>query len=115
MGAVRGAGYLEGRADTIKVLESQGFCTLHINEVTEFLGRLLNGYTKPVVCFANQDWTAAANFTHRTNLKFCHLMDDASLNKADSQVSLEDLENMVKQKLSQMIFQSPEDIDITNQ
>ncbi|XP_070582137.1 probable polyketide synthase 1 [Ptychodera flava] len=113
MGAVRGAGHLESRPETAKVLESQGCSTLHINEIMELLGSLLNGYSKPVVCFAYQDWTTTAKFTHRTNLKFRHLMDDASLNKADCQLSLEDLESMVKQKLGQMICQSPEDIDIT--
>ncbi|XP_070532355.1 probable polyketide synthase 1 [Ptychodera flava] len=113
MGAVRGAGYLEGKAETTMVLESQGFSTLHINEIMEMLGKLLHGSNRPVVCFANQDWAAADNFTHQTCLKFKHLVDEASANKADCQLSLEDLEKVVKQKLGQMLCQSPEDIDIS--
>ncbi|XP_070582058.1 uncharacterized protein [Ptychodera flava] len=113
LGALRGAGHLESRPETTKILESQGTATLHINELLETLGNLLTCYNKPVVCFAYQDWKATSNFTHRTNLKFRHLIDDTCLNKTDCQLSIEDLEDMVKQKLGQMICQSPEDIDIT--
>ncbi|XP_070532346.1 probable polyketide synthase 1 [Ptychodera flava] len=113
MGAVRGAGYLEGRAETTKVLEAQGFSTLHIEEVMEMLGKLLHRSNNPVVCLANQDWAATSQFTHRTSLKFKHLADEANVNKGDCQLSLEDLENVVRQKLGQMLCQAADDIDIS--
>ncbi|XP_077986126.1 putative polyketide synthase 1 [Glandiceps talaboti] len=113
MGAVRGAGYLEGRADTTRVIADQGFATLHVNEIMDMMATLLRCCDKPVVCFANQDWAATARFTHKTSLKFRHLVDENSANKGDCQLSLEDLENIVKKKLGQMICQAPEDIDIS--
>ncbi|XP_077986958.1 putative polyketide synthase 1 [Glandiceps talaboti] len=113
MGAIRGAGYLEGKADTMKVVKAQGTDTLHINEVMNMMGILLRCCDKPVVCFANQDWATTARFTHKTSLKFRHLQDDRIANKGDCQLSIEDLEYVVKQKLGQMICQAPEEIDIS--
>ena len=55
LGPVRGAGYLESNADVVKTLEMKGNLTLHVDEVLQVLGQLLQATDAPaVLCLANQ-------------------------------------------------------------
>ena len=51
---VRGAGYLEDKEDTVKVLAMKGNLQIHVDEFLHVLGRLLQQPQHPVVCLANQ-------------------------------------------------------------
>ena len=55
LGAVRGAGYLESNSDVVKTLGMKGNMTLHIDEVLQVVGQLLQAKDSPaVLCLANQ-------------------------------------------------------------
>ena len=51
---VKGAGYLENKDDTVKVLAMKGNLQIHVEEFLDVLGRLLAQKELSVVCLANQ-------------------------------------------------------------
>ena len=60
---VKGAGYLEDKDDTVKVLAMKGNLQIHVEEFLDVLGRLLAQKELPVVCLANQVSKYYATFT----------------------------------------------------
>ena len=51
---VKGAGYLEDKVDTVKVMAMKGNLQVHVEDFLDVLGKLLGQTELPVVCLTNQ-------------------------------------------------------------
>ncbi|XP_071805669.1 uncharacterized protein [Asterias amurensis] len=111
---VKGAGYLEDKGQTVKVLAMKGCYQLHVDEFLQVLGQLLSNRDLPVVTFANQDWGITQTTCHKSMLKFHHL---ATRSKATSSkgeaphLEIEDLETTIKSKMAELLCMSEDAID----
>ncbi len=113
LGPVRGAGYLESNSDVVKTLGMKGNLTLHIDEVLQVVGQLLQARDSPaVLCLANQDWDATLRHCHNDSLKFRHLTLGRQVAQTDCDLSQEDLEDRVRQKMGQLLCVEPGSIDL---
>ncbi|XP_071793296.1 probable polyketide synthase 1 isoform X1 [Asterias amurensis] len=113
LGPVRGAGYLESNSDVVKTLGMKGNMTLHIDEVLQVVGQILQAKDSPaVLCLANQDWDATLRHCHNDSLKFRHLTLGRQVAQTDCDLSQEDLEDRVRQKMGQLLCVEPGSIDL---
>ena len=67
---VKGAGYLEDKEETVKVLAMKGNLQIHVEEFLDILGRLLDQKELSVVCLANQVSYHALNILVTLIIKF---------------------------------------------
>ncbi|XP_071948025.1 uncharacterized protein [Antedon mediterranea] len=113
IGPVRGAGFLENRAEVTHSLALKGHHSLHIDEYLEVFGSLFQSTSSPaVVCLANQDWGATQMFSYKENMKYKHMAASDNISKTDCTLSLEDVEQRVKQKLGALLCVDAGTIDI---
>ncbi|XP_038076091.1 hybrid PKS-NRPS synthetase pynA-like [Patiria miniata] len=113
---VRGAGYLEDKGQTVKVLAMKGCYQLHVDEFLQVVGQLLPRRDLPVVTFANQDWGITQTTCHRSLLKFHHLAtrSKATATKGETpHMELADMETSIKSKMGELLCMSEEAIDIS--
>ncbi|XP_022090003.1 highly reducing polyketide synthase azaB-like [Acanthaster planci] len=112
---VRGAGYLEDKGQTVKVLAMKGNHQLYVDEFLAVLSHLLPHRDLPCVCLANQDWGATQQFCHKNMLKFHHLAAHNSKSSGGEARCLDaaDLEASVKSKMAELLCMPEESIDVT--
>ncbi|XP_022090459.1 uncharacterized protein LOC110979180 isoform X2 [Acanthaster planci] len=113
---VKGAGYLEDKGQTVKVLAMKGCYQLHVDEFLQVLSQLLPRRDLPVVTFANQDWGITQTTCHKSTLKFHHLAtrSKGTATKGETQqMELADLETSIKSKMAELLCMSEEAIDIS--
>ncbi|XP_033103353.1 probable polyketide synthase 37 [Anneissia japonica] len=113
VGPLTGAESIDINPDIKQALTAGGHLSLHIDEFLKTLSVLLQSLeVPPVVSFANQNWTATQACSYEGNLKFKHLVEGEQVAKTDCSLSLEDLEQVVTQKMSKLLCVDPASIDI---
>ncbi|XP_072176746.1 probable polyketide synthase 1 [Diadema setosum] len=112
VGALRGIDAYEfGEQTTLPV--SDGELSLHVEEFLTVLSKLLQSPdTPPCVCLTNQDWEALLKFSHDHSLKFRHLAAGEQVAMSECKLSLEDLQQQVKNKLGDLLCVNPDTIDL---
>nr|BCA90129.1 probable polyketide synthase 1 [Temnopleurus reevesii] len=112
VGALRGIDAYEfGGVTTLPVKDGEP--SLHVEEFLMVLGKLLMSPDTPAcVCITNQDWESLLKFSHDHSLKFRHLAGGEQVAISDCQLSLEDLQKQVKNKLGDLLCVNPDSIDL---
>ncbi|XP_038068692.1 highly reducing polyketide synthase azaB-like [Patiria miniata] len=112
---IKGAGYLEDKEETVKVLAMKGKHQLYVDEFLGVLGQLLPRKDLPCVCLANQDWGATQQFCYKHMLKFHHLAAHNSKSSSGEACCLDsaDLEASVKSKMAELLCMQEESIDVS--
>ncbi|XP_038078965.1 lovastatin diketide synthase mokB-like [Patiria miniata] len=112
---IKGAGYLEDKEETVKVLAMKGKHQLYVDEFLAVLGQLLPRRDLPCVCLANQEWGATQQFCHKDMLKFHHLAVPNSKSSGGEARVLDaaDLEASIKSKMAELLCMSEESIDVS--
>ncbi|XP_022090005.1 phthiocerol synthesis polyketide synthase type I PpsC-like isoform X2 [Acanthaster planci] len=112
---IKGAGYLEDKAETVKIIAMKGNYQLYVDEFLTVLGQLLPRRDLPCVCLANMDWGTTQQFCYKNMLKFHHLAEHNSKSSSgeDSCLDAADLEASVKSKMAELLCMPEESIDVT--
>ncbi|XP_033641999.1 phenolphthiocerol synthesis polyketide synthase type I Pks15/1-like [Asterias rubens] len=112
---VKGAGYLEDKGQTVKVLAMKGNHQLYVDEFLQVLGQLLSRGDLPTVCLANQEWGATQQFCYKSMLKFHHLAALSNKSSASdvSSMDIADLETSIKSKMADLLCMSDDAIDVS--
>ncbi|XP_038079053.1 highly reducing polyketide synthase ZEA2-like [Patiria miniata] len=112
---IKGAGYLEDKAETVKIIAMKGNYQLYVDEFLAVLGQLLPRKDLPCVCLANMDWGATQQFCQKHMLKFHHLAANNSKSPSGEARCLDaaDLEASVKSKMAELLCMSEESIDVS--
>ncbi|XP_038063958.1 mycolipanoate synthase-like [Patiria miniata] len=116
LGPVRGAGFLEKNADNVTTLQIKGNLTLHIDEVLQVIGQILQTKNTPaVLCLSNQVWNNTLKFCHSGILKFRHFVQTARLRRSSSNVRVvhrKVAEGRVREKMGRLLCVDPDGIDL---
>jgi len=112
-GWIRGCGWLENKSRTANLEQYTKGASLHVHEFLSLLHKvILRKDLPPVVMLANEDWDAVSETTYVDSLLFRHYASGSGKRKGGSDLSKDDLERKVVDKLGNLLMMSPDDIDV---